>query len=197
MLAILPFAIATAIALPDSTASPTLAVRDDPVGVSYRAPTDTTSARPRRKAVELSDEYSTRLTVHKWASYATLPLFAAQAVVGEKLYRDEQNGVRRSESMRATHDVLALGLGALFAVNTVTGGLNWWETRKSREGRAWRTAHALLMLAADGGFAAAASMGTSARYSQADRDRHKNWAIGSASAALVSYLMMLAPIRRD
>ena len=181
----------------DSVAARPPSVYDQPVGVTYRAtPEDTVPARPRRKAVVISDAYSTRLTIHKWASYTTLPLFAAQAVVGERLYRDDQNGVRRSRSMVSTHDAIAVGLGALFAVNTVTGGLNWWETRHDGAGRAWRTAHALLMLASDGGFAATAAMGSNARI-QADRDRHKNWAIGSASVALVSYVMMLKPIRRD
>jgi hypothetical protein len=168
------------------------------VGATYRVtPEDTAPARPRRKAVVISDAYATRLTIHKWASYTTLPLFAAQAIVGEKLYRDAQNGLPRSHSTVFAHDAIGVGLGALFAVNTVTGGLNWWETRHDGAGRAWRTAHALLMLASDGGFAATAAMGSNARYSQADRDRHRNWAIGSASVALVSYVMMLKPIRRD
>jgi hypothetical protein len=197
MIALFTLALATATATADSVAAPPPSVRDLPVGVTYRATPDTVLVRPRRKALQLSDAYGTRLAIHKWASYATLPLFAAQAVVGERLYRDQQNGLARSHSMVVTHDAVAVGLGALFAVNTVTGGLNWWETRHDGTGRAWRTAHALLMLAADGGFAATASMGSSARYAQADRDRHKTWAIGSASVALASYLMMLSPIRRD
>jgi len=198
MIGLFTLAFAAAAAPGDSVVARPPSVYDQPVGVTYRATTeDTVPARPRRKAVVISDAYSTRLTIHKWASYTTLPLFAAQAVVGERLYRDDQNGVRRSRSLLATHDAIAVGLGALFVVNTVTGGLNWWETRHDGAGRAWRTAHALLMLASDGGFAATAAMGESARSSPADRDRHKNWAIGSASVALVSYVMMLKPIRRD
>lgn len=62
---------------------------------------------------------------------------------------------------------------------------------------AWRTAHAILMLASDATFAATASMGRSARFAQSDRDRHRTWAFGSASLALVSYVMMLSPTCRD
>jgi hypothetical protein len=195
MTALFTFALAAAAARPDSV--PVRAVREPPAGVTWQSAMDTVPARPRRKAVEISDAYQTRLTIHQWASYATLPIFAAQAIVGEKLYNDDKTGVPHARGLLRTHDAIALSLGALFAVNTVTGGLNWWESRRQAEGRAWRTAHALLMLAADGGFAATAAMGSNGRYSQADRDRHKNWAIGSASVALASYVMMWKPFRRD
>ena len=161
------------------------------------AAADTTRPKKRARAVELSDAYETRLTIHKVASYATIPLFAAQAVVGQQLYVTETAGNRPSHGMRTTHDLLAAGVGALFAVNTVTGALNWWETRSQAEGRTWRTIHAALMLASDAGFAYTAALGRNARNLQADRNLHKNLAIGSASVALVSYLMMLSPIRRD
>lgn len=95
------------------------------------------------------------------------------------------------------HKPIAYALGGLFAVNTVTGALNWWETRHQEEGRTWRTIHAALMLAADAGFAYTGSLGSSAKSSSADRDTHKNWAIGSSVVALGSYVMMLSPFRKD
>jgi hypothetical protein len=147
--------------------------------------------------VQLSDEYATRLTIHRIASYATLPIFAAQAVVGQRLYQDHKDGVLPSSSLRNTHQAIAYTLGGLFAVNTVTGTLNWWETRHQPKGRTWRTVHAALMLAADAGFAYTASIGDAAQFTQADRNKHRTWATGSAAVALASYVMMWSPIRRD
>ena len=177
--------------------APSLAPFDQPVGVgAFSVASDTTPPR-RRKAVEVSDQYSTRLKIHYIASFATLPIFAAQAIVGEKLYQDDKSG-RASSSLRSTHTAIAYTLGALFVANTVTGTMNWWETRHQEKGRTWRTIHAALMLAADAGFAYTASLGEHAGYDGPQaRDKHKNWAIGSASVALVSYVMMWKPIRGD
>jgi hypothetical protein len=173
-----------------------LGPRDFPVGAGRCIAADTTPPRKREKAIELSDAYETRLAIHKWASYATIPLFTAQAIVGQRLFTIEQAGNRAPNGLRDTHDLLAVGVGALFAVNTVTGAMNWWETRSQPDGRTWRTIHGALMLASDGGFAYTALLGTNARRVEASRVLHKNWAIGSASVALVSYLMMLSPFRR-
>jgi hypothetical protein len=188
---------ALAVSCPDSVTGPSIGPRDAPVGVALCAAADTTPRKKRAKAFELSDEYETRLTIHKWASYATAPLFTAQAIVGQQLYLSYQAGNRPSQGMRIAHDALAAGVGALFLTNTVTGSLNWWETRSQTEGRTWRTIHAGLMLISDAGFAYTAAIGPRARRLQADRNLHKNLAIGSASIALASYLMMLSPIRRD
>jgi len=37
-------------------------------------------------AVEHSDAYQTRAKIHKYASFATLPLFAAEVALGQSLY---------------------------------------------------------------------------------------------------------------
>ena len=114
-----------------------------------------------------------------------MPLFAAQAIVGQQLFVAEQAGNRPTGGLRDAHDLLAVGVGALFAVNTVTGSRNWWETRSELAGRTWRTIHGALMLASDAGFAYTAFLATNARHLEASRVQHKNWAIGSVSAALV------------
>src|SRR4051812_24850357 len=55
-----------------------------PVRRATNAPSD--SAQPtRRRTVVLSDAYYTRLTIHRYVSYAELPVFAAEYVVGDKL----------------------------------------------------------------------------------------------------------------
>jgi hypothetical protein len=181
----------------DSIAPRIIGPRDIPAGVSLPEATDTTPRKPRKKAVVLSEDYEIRLTVHKYASYATLPIFAAQAIIGQQLYNNDSKGLPRQRGLVGAHDAVAVALGGLFAVNTFTGGLNWWETRNQADGRTWRTIHSVLMLASDAGFAYTAATGKRARNLQADRNWHKNWAIGSASVALVSYVMMLGPIRGD
>jgi hypothetical protein len=190
---------------PETLAGPAMALQagpiDQPVGIGAPATAGDTTPPRRRKAVEISDAYATRLKIHYIASYATIPIFAAQAIVGQQLYTSENNGNRPSQSLRMTHDAIAVALGALFVTNTVTGSLNWWETRHDAKGRMWRTVHSALMLIADGGFAYTAWLGQNARYDHGGgipaRDLHKNWAIGSASVALASYVMMWKPFRRD
>jgi hypothetical protein len=76
-------------------------------------------------AFEYSDGYRTRLKIHKYASFATLPLFVAQFAVGQKLY--DGNG---SDGTRSLHGVLAGGTAVLFGVNTVTGVWNLSEGRR-------------------------------------------------------------------
>ena len=196
---ILVFALVTALGVQGDTL-PTVAVgpRDAPAGVALVPAADTVPRRPRGKTIQISDAYVTRLAIHRIASYATIPLFVAQGLVGAKLYAaDSPNGTSVSDAWRVTHNVLGGAIGVLFAANTVTGGLNWWDTRYQPKGRAWRTVHAALMLAADGGLAYAATMGQGSRFTSQDRERHRNWAIGSSAVALAGYAMMFSVIRRD
>lgn len=175
-----------------------------PVGVRATAgaddvvPDDTTPSR-RRKAVFISDAYSKRLKIHYIASYAMLPIFAAQAIVGEQLFHAEQNGYAPSTSLRQTHDAIAIGLAALFVTNGVTGSMNWWETRHEAAGRPWRTVHAALMLLSEAGFAYTASLGERGAFLKSGgnpaRTLHRNWAEISVGTALVGYMMMWKPIR--
>lgn len=149
------------------------------------------SAVQRRRAVEHSDWYYRRLTIHKVASFATVPLFAAEYVVGQKLF-DEDNP---SGNLRSTHQALATGIGVLFGVNTVTGAWNLWDSRHETDGRARRITHAALMLASDVGFVATASLAPEGEdrnegEDSGNRDRHRNVAIGSMGVSLASYLMM-------
>jgi len=156
---------------------------------------DNASSAPQ--LVEYSDGYFTRLTIHRWASYLTLPLFASEWYVGNKLLSDNP-----PSWARGTHGALASGLAALFAVNTITGGLNLWEARKDPEGRTLRTIHGVLMLLADAGFAAAGATtpedeeGGYGSY-RARANRHRNIAVGSIITATISYLIMLPPFRRN
>ena len=167
------------------------------VAVGIIAPFTDTVPRKRAKAVELSDAYATRLTIHRIASYTTIPLFAAQYFSGEALFNADEKGLPRPSWANSLHVPLAVGLAGLFAVNSVTGALNWWETRNDPKGRTWRTIHAALMLVSDAGFAYAGSLGGKATHSTDGRNEHRQWALGSMGVALASYVMMLGPIRGD
>lgn len=196
MILLLQLAATVALSPADTNSAAVVGPRDIPVGVT-REPAQDTTPRVRRKATQISDGYATRLTIHQIASYATIPLFAAQVIVGTNLYNADSKGAPRPAWAQSAHKPLAYALGGLFAVNTVTGSMNWWETRNQPEGRTWRTIHAALMLAADAGFAYTGSLGGSARNSSAERDKHRQWAIASTSVALLSYAMMLSPFRQE
>jgi hypothetical protein len=150
-------------------------------------------AAQRRRAIEHSDWYYKRLAIHKAASFATAPLFVAEYLVGEKLFDDDES----SGILKSTHQTLATGIGVLFGVNTVTGVWNLWDTRHEPEGRARRFTHAALMLAADAGFVATASLAPESedrdegeREESSDRNRHRTVALTSMGVSLASYVMM-------
>ncbi|HET6232049.1 MAG TPA: hypothetical protein VFE05_18390 [Longimicrobiaceae bacterium] len=155
------------------------------------APGDTV---PRPKLVDYSEAYGKRLRIHRLASYATLPLFAAQAITGEQLAR---KGTDAPGWAHSAHGPLAVALGGLFAVNTYTGGLNLWEGRHDPDDRTRRFAHGFLMLAADGGFAATALLANGARDNRSRRNAHRAAAYTSIGATLVGYAIMLPPLRRN
>lgn len=113
------------------------------------APTDTPVVR-RPRAIEYSDQYYTRLTIHRWGSYAMIPLFAAEYSLGQNLMQD----VSPPTWMKPAHGVVAGGVGILFGVNTITGVWNLWESRDDPSGRTRRIVHTVMMLASDAGFLA-------------------------------------------
>ena len=117
---------------PDSTRA-AAGPRMDATVAGVRATADTLPRRRRAVAIEYSDAYSTRQTIHKISSMAMLPLFAAQYVSGQQLML---HGADAAPWARSSHGVLAGAVGTLFAVNTVTGGLNLWEGRKDPNHRA-------------------------------------------------------------
>lgn len=150
------------------------------------AASDTTPAHPR--AFEYSDAYGTRLTIHRIASYAMLPLFIASYASGEQLVK---NGRAAPSWARDIHRPAATGTAVLFGVNTITGGWNLLEARKDPDGRTRRTLHGLLMLAADAGFAATGIIAGDASENASRRNLHRTVALSSMGVSLVSYAIML------
>jgi hypothetical protein len=202
-----PDTVATALPAPTTSAAGLFA----PTGSSVALLTPSSSAaeagarrgmgdgrQEKQEMVEYSDAYFTRLTIHKWASYLTVPLFVGEYVVGQKLINGEG-----SDRLRGVHGALAGGIAGLFVVNTVTGGLNAIEARKDPEERNRRTLHSVLMLLADAGFVAT---GMLAKENEdeggwsggpANNNTHRNVALASMGTALVSYAIMLPIFRRD
>lgn len=148
-----------------------------------------TRKRPRPRAIEYSDAYYTRLRIHHLASFTELPLFAAEYVLGQRLLNEERTGFP-SQGLKTAHTAVALGLGALFTLNTVTGGWNLWESRKDPAGRTLRLLHSAAMLGADAGFAWAGASGGSAKHTLAGANQHRTIAISSIALATVGTAMM-------
>ncbi len=147
---------------------------------------------PRPRAFEYSDAYLLRAKIHKYASFATLPLFVAQFAVGQKLY-----GGNGSDSTRSAHTALAAGTGVLFGVNTITGAWNLYDARKDPNRKTRRTLHGILMLVADAGFVATGVLapeheeGGGVEPGGVSRSTHRTIALSAMGVATVSYLIML------
>ena len=156
----------------------------------------------RRKAVTYSDWYARRLRVHRYGSYAMLPLFVTQYVLGDRLL-DQKNaqfaGTRLTpidENLRSTHAIVAGTVGALFLVNTTTGLWNLFASRHTVEGRKLRTIHALTMLAADAGFAYTGYLGSqTVDRGPAQGRKHRN--VGLVSFGIATGGASLMWFKRD
>ena len=113
-----------------------------------------------------------------------LPLMATEGILGQSLYSDPSSGKKDA------HLAVATGIGALFAVNSVTGVWNLVEARKDPVHRGRRLAHGLLLLGADAGFLATAALGPE---DDDDRSRstHRAVAFTSIGMATAGYLIML------
>lgn len=159
-------------------------VAGDPVGVMkvVVAPVDT--GRPH--AVEYSDWYYRRLTVHRIASYTMLPMFAAEYYVGDRLLREGNP----PGWVRPAHGVIASGIDALFTVNTITGAWNLWDARHDSNDRTRRYLHAGLMLASDAGFVWTGATTRNAHQSLSGARQHRDIAVGSISLSTVGTVMM-------
>jgi hypothetical protein len=158
------------------------------VGVPQGSAADSGPRRPR--AIEHSDFYYARLTVHRIASYAVIPAFVAEFVLGQSLY----NNPPGTSGTRTAHSAAAIGVVSLFGLNTITGVWNLWDSRHDSTGRARRYIHAALMLASDAGFVAAEASAPGRRRAVRDpgsRARHRTIALTSMGVALTGYGMML------
>ena len=143
---------------------------------------------PSDSVFEYSAAYYTRLDIHRWGSYAMLPLFAFQYVAGRELF-DKSSAA--PEWARDGHGVAAGAVAGLFAVNTVTGLWNLWEGRNDPQDRGSKVFHAVMMLAADAGFTATGLLADDAEESLSRRQTHRSVALASIGLATIGYASML------
>jgi hypothetical protein len=150
---------------------------------------DTARTRKRTRAVEYSGFYQARLKVHRVLSYSMIPLFIGSYVTGEQILKHRNDPPEWATKL---HKPFAMATGAVFAVNTVTGLWNLWDSRKNSVGQTKRTIHSLLFIAASAGFTYA---GTSLAHDAKDREDwnhfHKTVAMASMGISVVSWGMML------
>ena len=145
---------------------------------------------PPPRATEYSHGYQVRAKIHKYASFATLPLFATEFALGQSLYNDPGGG------KKTAHAIVGAGIGSLFAVNSVTGVWNMLEASKDPVGRKRRLTHGILMLAADAGFFGtflSAPGGHERDFNEFNdsRSTHRTVAITSIGLATAGYLTMI------
>ena len=149
----------------------------------------------REQTFEYSDGFYTRLTIHRIASFGIVPLFVLQYIAGEQRLT---KGRFAPAWTREAHLPLAVAVGGLFSINTVTGLWNLAESSRDPYGRSRRTIHAATMLLADFGFALTGILApniTSIEQRLARGDTswtpHKIVAVSSMGLSLASYLLML------
>jgi hypothetical protein len=176
------------LSLPAPAMAQTAALDAAPAAVP--APAEQPQAQPPASprptvAAEYSDAYVTRRKIHFYASFATAPLFVTQYILGQKLYDEDGSG-----GVRDAHSAIGIGIGTLFAVNTVTGVWNLWEARHDPNGRRRRLIHGLSMLGADAGFVATGLLAPG-HEGGGDRSLHRTVALTSMGVAAGSYVYML------
>ena len=144
-------------------------------------------------AIEHSDAYQRRAKIHKYASFATLPLFAGELALGQSMF----NSSTSPGAKRGLHAAIGAGIIGLFGLNTVTGAWNLFgEGWQDKDGRALRLVHGLLMMAADAGFVDTWATGPhSGRLRTAltfehDKMVHRNIAVASIGVGTAGYLIM-------
>ena len=154
---------------------------------------DTPEVR-RPRAIEYSDAYYTRLTIHRLGSYGMLPLFAAEYSLGQNLMQDASPPTW----MKPAHGLVAGGVAVLFGVNTITGIWNLWDARQDPAGRTRRIVHSVFMLVSDAGFAVTGALAPGRQNGQfvdygtyLHRERvHRDFAIGSIALSTIGGTMM-------
>jgi hypothetical protein len=150
---------------------------------------DVQTPAPRVQAVEYSDAYKTRAKIHKYAAFATLPLFATEFALGQSLYNSP------TDSKKGAHVAIGTGIIGLYGLQGVTGVWNLVESNKDPNGRKKRITHAILMLASGGGFAVTPMLAPGHRdqleFGSSSASTHRAVAFTSIGIGTAGYLLML------
>jgi hypothetical protein len=145
------------------------------------------SPAPRHVAFEYSEGYRTRAKIHKYAAFATLPLFATEVWLGQSTYDNP------SEGKKGAHIAIGSSIIALYGVQAVTGVWNLVEANKDPVKRKRRTLHSILMLASGAGFAITPMVapGEGESRESGSANTHRTVALTSIAVGTAGYLIML------
>jgi hypothetical protein len=150
---------------------------------------DSQSPAPRHVAFEYSDAYKTRAKIHKYAAFATLPLFASEVYLGQSIYNTP------SDSKKNAHIAIGTGIIGLYGAQAVTGVWNLVEANKDPNGHKRRLIHGILMLASGAGFAITPMTAPGRRdrleFGTSSANTHRAVAYTSIGIGTAGYLMML------
>lgn len=139
----------------------------------------------------VSEAHERRLTIHRVTAYTIPPLFVAQYLVGQRLYRDVNRAGGPDDWVRPVHRTGAILIGTAFAINATTGVMNLWAQRHDPQDRAIRFVHGASMLTAAAGFTyAGVRLSEQAQTSSEKRSEHRRVAIGSMGLTLASGALM-------
>ena len=148
----------------------------------------TTPQQGRPKAVEVSEWYAKRLTIHRRVSYALIPMFGLQTLAGKQIW---DKGNLAPTWAKTGHRIGATVIAGAFTVNAVTGVWNLWDSRAQPEGRALRYLHAVSMLTASAGFTYAGAYLSKEAETDIDARRlHPKVALASVGLTAVSGILM-------
>jgi hypothetical protein len=150
---------------------------------------DPQSPAPRHVAFEYSEAYKTRAKIHKYAAFATLPLFATEYWLGQSTYNNP------SEGKKGAHIAIGSSIIGLYGVQAVTGVWNLVEANKDPIGHKRRTIHGILMLASGAGFAitpmVAPGHEDTLEFGTSSATTHRAVALTSIAVGTAGYLIML------
>lgn len=186
--------IALAAALALATAEPSTRSTDPVMGPVQPAPRVAAFVAPvpaRDTIIEYDRAYYTRLTIHRWASYTMLPLFATQYYLGSKLINGDE------DANKDLHQAVAATIAGLFVVNTTTGLMNLWAMRADPNDRARRITHVTLMLLADAGFVTTGLLADGAEEGGSGANTHRAVALSSMAVATVGWLIQTDLFKKD
>jgi heme A synthase len=146
-------------------------------------------SQPAPSPTVYTHAYEVRADIHKYASWATIPVFAAEWALGQSLYDNPSS----SGARRGAHAAVGTAIVGLFGVQAVTGVWNLWASRHDPLGRKIRVAHSALMLASNVGLLVASANGPSSRKPDFNSAKvtHRNVAIASIGVGTAGYLLVL------
>lgn len=158
-------------------------------GDSILARADTAQLRPKVRAVEYSGFYNARLKLHRALSFTMIPLFIGSYVTGDQILRHRNNPPKWATDL---HKPFAIATGSVFAVNTITGLWNLYDSRHNDVGKVKRTVHSLLFIAATAGFTyAGTSLAKDAKAGEDPSHFHRTVALASMGVSVLSWGMMV------